>query len=77
MEHASNKGVEQASKLRVVARTFVAHKGVRAIYLKPGKPRAGLVEAVEHSDAAFSGNVWVLAAPDHQQFAANVAGASE
>jgi hypothetical protein len=77
VEEVEDEAVEAVGEFGVVADAFVAHEGVGAVDLVPAEARAELVEAGEHLHAAFEGDVRVLAAPDHEEFAVDVGGALE
>ena len=77
MEEAVDELHEVGGQLRVVARTFVAEKGVRAIDFMPLKARVNFIEAVEERHAAIRGDVRVLAAPGHEELALDVSRSGE
>ena len=60
-------------QLGIVARAFVAHKGVLAIEFVPGEMDAGLDQRLQNKGAAFVRDVRVLSTPDHEHFAAQIA----
>src|SRR5687767_7914587 len=55
-------------KRRVVARTFVPHECMSPVEFMPRELDSRRRHCVVNQGAAFSGNVRVLAAPDHQHF---------
>jgi hypothetical protein len=77
VEEVEGEAVERVGEFGVVAWAFVAREGVGAIDFVPTDAQAELVEAREDFHAAFGGDVRVLAAPDHEELAADLGGASE
>src|ERR1700722_12071679 len=77
VEEVEDEAVETVSELGVVAEAFVAHEGVGAVDLAPAEAGVKFVEAGEDLHAAFKGDVGVLTAPDHEEFALDVFGALE
>ncbi len=77
VKEVKDEPVELEGELRVVACAFIAHKGMSAVDLVPAELCADLIEAAEHLHARFGGDVRILAAPHHQELAADVFGAIE
>ena len=77
MEEIEDETVERVGEFGVVAQAFVAHEGVCSVDFVPAYFLIELVEAGEDLHAAFGGDVGVLAAPDHEEFALDVFGALE
>jgi hypothetical protein len=54
----------------------VAEEGVGSVDLVPIEPGSYFVETLEDFHTAFGGDVRILATPDHEEFALDLAGAS-
>ena len=66
-EEIYGEAVALQRELGIIAGAFVAEEGVGAVELVPREIRAGGGEGGVDFGAAFSGDVRVLAAPDHEQ----------
>jgi hypothetical protein len=77
VEEVEDEAVEAVGEFGIVAEAFVAHEGVGPVDLVPAEAGAEFVEAGEDLHAAFEGDVGVLSAPDHEEFAVDVFGALE
>src|ERR1051325_113387 len=75
MEQLEHEAVAQVRQRRVKARSLVAHEGVGPVELVPSVGGANLFQLLPDQDAPLERDVRVLPAPDHQQFALDVAGA--
>lgn len=76
-EEVEREAVATQGELRVVAQALVAQEGVGAVEFVPGEMGAGGVQRGLDFEAAFKRNVWILAAPDHEEFALDLAEAVE
>src|SRR5574341_2307616 len=76
-EQVERQAVAGERERRVVAGALVAHEGVGAVELVPGEGEAGLGEPLVDQEPALDRDVRVLAPPDHQEFAPDLAGALE
>jgi hypothetical protein len=72
MEEIEDQAVEGVGEFGVIADAFVAHEGVGSVDLVPAELLFEFVEAGEDGHAAFEGDMRVLAAPDHEEFAFDV-----
>jgi hypothetical protein len=77
VEEVEDKGHDAVGQVGVVAEAFVAQEGVGSVDLDPAHPSFDAVEAGLDLEAAFEGDVGILAAPDHEEFALDVGGAGE
>src|SRR3984885_12167686 len=81
VEKIEGDAIELEGEFGVVARAFIPHEGVGSVDLVPAVAEtlldAQLVEAREDPAAVVERDVRVLAAPDHEEVAPDVGGASE
>lgn len=76
-ERVQHQAVRPERERRVVARSFVAQKGVLRVHLVPRERRTGLAEARADLEASRLGDMRILTAPDQRQLALDLPGPLE
>ena len=77
VEEGEGEAEHVAGVLGIEAETLIAQKGVGAVDLVPVEEGVGVVERGENCHAAVGRDVWILAAPDHEEFAMDVGESGE
>ena len=74
MKQLQHHPLQLVFERRIVARPFVAHKGMGAIHLDPLEVGVDLVETRLYLHATLQRNMRILPSPDVQQLALDFAG---